>query len=87
MSMWILREDAHVDVNSPVGSTRRCGISRRADRGRRLIVDEPTGLAELDDCEREELHQELVASIAEADRGEVVDADVVLRELRASPPR
>ena len=37
----------------------------------------------LDDEERAALHRELEASIAEAERGEVVDADVVLAELRA----
>ena len=37
----------------------------------------------LDDEERKALHAEIEASIVEADAGKVVDADVVLAELRA----
>ena len=37
----------------------------------------------LDDEERAALHAELETSIAEAESGELVDADVVLAELRA----
>lgn len=37
----------------------------------------------LDDEERAALHAELEASIAEAEAGELVDAEVVLAELRA----
>ncbi len=37
----------------------------------------------LDDEERAALHRELEASIAEAQAGQLVDADVVLAELRA----
>jgi hypothetical protein len=37
----------------------------------------------LDDEERAALHAELEASIAEAESGQLVDADVVLAELRA----
>ncbi len=37
----------------------------------------------LDDEERAALHQELEASIAEADTGKLVDADQVIAELRA----
>lgn len=38
---------------------------------------------DLDDEERAELHAELDASIAEAKAGKLIDADVVLAELRA----
>ncbi|MCL2724537.1 MAG: hypothetical protein FWD69_08885 [Polyangiaceae bacterium] len=38
---------------------------------------------DLDDEEREALHAELKASIAEAESGELVDADIVFAELRA----
>jgi hypothetical protein len=37
----------------------------------------------LDDEEREALHQELDASIAEAKEGKLIDAEEVLAELRA----
>ena len=65
----------------------------------RLVLDEPTDLPEgevvylvpmdpgddLDDEERAALHAELAASIAEAKAGELIDADVVMAELRARP--
>jgi len=38
---------------------------------------------DLDDEERAELHAELDASIAEAKAGKLIDAEVVLAELRA----
>jgi hypothetical protein len=38
---------------------------------------------DLDDEERAALHQELEASIAEAEAGHLIDADDVLAELRA----
>ena len=38
---------------------------------------------DLDDKERAELHAELDASIAEAKAGKLIDAEVVLAELRA----
>ena len=38
---------------------------------------------DLDDEEREALHQELRASIAEAEAGMLIDADQVLEELRS----
>jgi len=38
----------------------------------------------LDDDERAALHRELEASIAEAEAGELIDADDVLAELRAA---
>ena len=37
----------------------------------------------LDDEERAALHKELEASVAEAEAGHLIDADVVLAELRA----
>ena len=42
------------------------------------------GRDDLDDEERAALHAELEASVAEAKAGKLVDADVVLAELRAS---
>jgi hypothetical protein len=39
---------------------------------------------DLDDEERAALHAELAASIAEAESGQLIDADVVLAELRAT---
>ena len=39
---------------------------------------------DLDDEERAALHAEIEASVAEAKTGKLVDADVVLAELRAS---
>jgi hypothetical protein len=38
---------------------------------------------DLDDAERAVLHAELEASVAEAESGALIDADVVLAELRA----
>ncbi|HSO40316.1 MAG TPA: hypothetical protein VLT33_47650 [Labilithrix sp.] len=61
----------------------------------RLLLDEPTDLPDgevmelmpVDDGlaaeERAALHAELDASIAEAKAGKLIDADVVLAELRA----
>jgi hypothetical protein len=64
----------------------------------RLVLDEPTDLPdgeeiylvpledegdELDDEERAALHRSLARGIAELDRGEGVDAEVFLAELRA----
>lgn len=64
----------------------------------RLTLDEPTDLPEgaevllfpsdeaddLDDADREALHQALRDSQAEADRGELLDWADVMAELRAS---
>jgi hypothetical protein len=66
-------------------------------RNGQIVVDEPTDLPEgevlylervdpgdeLDDEEREELHAELRASIAEAKAGKLVDAEEILAEIRA----
>jgi hypothetical protein len=66
-------------------------------RGGRLIVDEPTDLPEgtevpllpldpgdwLDDEDRAALHRALKASDEEVRRGDLIDADEVLAELRA----
>ena len=38
---------------------------------------------DLDDAERAALHRELEASVAEADAGQLIDADAVLAELRS----
>jgi hypothetical protein len=43
------------------------------------------GGVDLDDEDRAALHAELEASIAEAKAGKVIDAEVVLAELRAMP--
>ncbi len=64
-------------------------------RNGRLVLDEPTTLSEgsevelvpvdeMDDKERAELDQSLRAAIAEADAGDVVEADEFFAELRAS---
>ena len=64
-------------------------------RNGRLVLDEPTNLPEgcevelipadeLDDEERAELDRSLRAAIAEANAGDVVDADEFFAELRAS---
>jgi hypothetical protein len=66
-------------------------------RGGRLIVDEPTDLPEgtevpllpldpgdwLDEEDRAALHRALKASDEEVRRGDLIDADEVLAELRA----
>ena len=64
-------------------------------RNGRLVLDEPTTLSEgsevelvpideMDDEERAELDRSLRASIAEANAGDVVDADEFFAQLRAS---
>jgi len=72
-------------------------LKARVENGR-IIVNEPTDLPdgtelylvladagdELDDDERAALHSELEASIAEAEGGQLIDADEVLTELRAT---
>jgi hypothetical protein len=64
----------------------------------RLLVDEPTQLSEgteidllpldpgdwLDPLDRAALHRALVASQEESEAGRLIDAEDVLRELRAS---
>ena len=66
-------------------------------RGGRLVVDEPTDLPEgtelellsldpgdwLDDADRAALHEALRQSDADVAAGRLVDADEILRELRA----
>jgi hypothetical protein len=47
---------------------------------RKVDMDEAT---DLEDDERDALHHELEASIAEACSGELIDAEDVLAELRA----
>ena len=68
----------------------------RVENGR-IKLDEPTDLPDgtelylvpadggddLDDKERAALHRELEASIAEAEAGQLIDADEVLAELRS----
>jgi hypothetical protein len=62
----------------------------------RVVLDEPTDLPEgevveldlhlgegLDDADREALHRELRASIAEQHAGQLVDGDDVVAEIRA----
>jgi hypothetical protein len=64
-------------------------------RNGRLVLDEPTNLPEgaevelmptddLDDEERAELDRSLRAAIAEANSGDVMDADQFFARLRAS---
>jgi hypothetical protein len=64
-------------------------------RNGRLVLDEPTNLPEgaevelmptddLDDEERAELDRSLRAAIAEANSGDVMDADQFFAQLRAS---
>jgi hypothetical protein len=71
-------------------------LKARVQNGR-LVVDEPTKLPEgtevvllpldpgdwLDAADRMLLHQALVASQEEVEAGRLIDADEVLRELRA----
>ena len=71
-------------------------IKARVNQGR-LIVDEPTDLPEgtevellpldpgdwLDDADRAALHKALRESNADVAAGRLVDADVVLKELRS----
>jgi hypothetical protein len=68
-------------------------------QGGRLVVNEPTDLPEgtvvpllsldpgdwLDDDDRAALHRALEASEDDVARGDLVDADVVLADLRARP--
>lgn len=66
----------------------------------KIVVDEPVDLPDgaelnlylhdptddaLDDEERAELHRSLERSIAQADAGELIDADEVLAELESDP--
>jgi hypothetical protein len=70
-------------------------VKARVQNGR-LVIDEPTSLPEgcevtlavvdgdeLDDEERAELHRAIERGLDDIDAGRVVDADVVLAELRA----
>jgi len=71
-------------------------IKARVNQGR-LVVDEPTDLPEgteiellpldpgdwLDDADRAALHKALRESNADVAAGRLVDADVVLKELRS----
>jgi len=70
-------------------------VVRRVTNGR-LVIEEPTDLPEgtvlelvpvddMDDEERAALDAALDEGIAQAARGEAVDADDVLRRLRAKP--
>lgn len=72
-------------------------LKARVHKGR-LVVDEPTGLPEgteidllpldpgdwLDEADRASLHLALAASQEDIEAGRLVDAEEVLRELRAS---
>jgi hypothetical protein len=71
-------------------------LKARVHNGR-LVVDEPTELPEgaevdllpldpgdwLDQTDREALHRTLAASQEDVEAGRLIDADEVLRELRA----
>jgi hypothetical protein len=71
-------------------------LKARVHNGR-LVVDEPTELPEgaevdllpldpgdwLDSADREALHRALAASQEDVEAGRLIDADEVLRELRA----
>ncbi len=71
-------------------------LKARVENGR-LKLDAPTNLPEgtevplvvpddwddLDDAERAELHRALEVSIAQAEAGELIDAEVVMAELRS----
>jgi hypothetical protein len=65
-------------------------------RNGRLVLDEPTDLpegeevelvladgAEIDAGEREALHESIRESVEQMERGELIDADQALAELRA----
>ncbi len=72
-------------------------LKARVQKGR-LVLDEPTDLPEgtevdllpldpgdwLDDEDRQALHRALDASAADVAAGRLVDADVVLREIRSA---
>jgi hypothetical protein len=72
-------------------------LKARVQKGR-LVLDEPTDLPEgtevdllpldpgdwLDDEDREALHRALDASAADIAAGRLVDADVVLKEIRSA---
>ena len=71
-------------------------LKARVENGR-FVIDERTNLPDgcevelvvvngdddLDDDEREALHRALDESIAEAEAGQLLDADTVIQELRA----